>query len=409
MSGPDFDGFFGARPPARLGVAVSGGSDSLALLHLLADWGRAALHAVTVDHRLRPGSASEALHVARICEGLGVPHRVLEWRGWDGTGNLQDQARRNRYSLIADWARDEGLEAVALGHTADDLAETFLMRLSRAAGIDGLAAMEPVRVREGVIFLRPLLGQTRADLRAGLAARRVRWVEDPTNADEDYERVRARAALAALAPLGIDAMTVARSAVHLRDARQALARTAADWAAAQVRVAAGDVIFDRTALCRLPPDLIRRLVAGALCWVAGAGYPPRGAALSALLDALRGSPEAPGMTLHGCRAMISAMTLRITREHAAVAGLRGPTDAPWDGRWRLDGPHAAELEVRALGEAVRDCPDWRGTGLPRATLLASPAVWRDGRLVAAPVAGLGGGWTAGTGGRDEFVASLISH
>jgi tRNA(Ile)-lysidine synthase len=106
---------------------------------------------------------------------------------------------------------------------------------------------------------------------------------------------------------------------------------------------------------------------------------------------------------------VSDMTVRVAREHAAVAGLRGPTDAPWDRRWHLAGPHAPDLELRALGEAVRDCPDWRATGLPRATLLASPAVWRGAALVAAPVAGLANGWTADTGGAADFAAFLISH
>ncbi|MBT8475818.1 MAG: tRNA lysidine(34) synthetase TilS, partial [Alphaproteobacteria bacterium] len=93
------DRHFALSRPSRLGVAVSGGSDSLALLHLLHDWGRVPLAAVTVDHGLRPNSAGEAAHVAAICDGLGIPHSVLKWQGWDGRGNLQDQARRTRYSM----------------------------------------------------------------------------------------------------------------------------------------------------------------------------------------------------------------------------------------------------------------------------------------------------------------------
>ena len=151
--------------PARLGVAVSGGSDSLALLHLLHDRIRTGLAAVTVDHRLRPESASEALHVARLCERLGVPHDVLQRTGWDGRGNLQDQARRSRTSLIADWARSCGIEAVALGHTADDQAETVLMRLARAAGVDGLSGMAPRHAQEGIEWHRPLLTCGREALR----------------------------------------------------------------------------------------------------------------------------------------------------------------------------------------------------------------------------------------------------
>lgn len=360
-----FDDFFAGRMPGRLGVAVSGGSDSLALLHLLDDWGRVPLAAVTVDHGLRPESAGEAAHVAAICERLDIPHDVLTWQGWDGKGNLQDQARRTRYSMIADWARERGLDAVALGHTMDDQAETVLMRLAREAGVDGLS-----------------------------------------NVDEEFERVRVRKALAALEPLGIGVARIAASASHLLDARNALAQVAADFARDKVKSAAGDLIFDRTLLNRQPSEIRRRLLVGALKWVASAEYPPRRDALEDLDEAIARGENA---TLHGCRIMVSDFTLRITREAKAVEDLAGPTDAPWDTRWRLDGPHAPGLEVRALGEAVKACPDWRATRLPRATLLASPAIWKGESLVAAPVAGLPNGWSAEVADQSDFAACLLSH
>ncbi len=401
-----FDDFFAGRMPGRLGVAVSGGSDSLALLHLLSDWGRVALAAVTVDHGLRPESAGEAAHVAAVCDGLGIPHDVLTWEGWDGRGNLQDQARRTRYSMMADWARSEGLDAVALGHTADDQAETVLMRLAREAGVDGLSGMSPEIQRYGMRFCRPVLTARREALRDVLRARRVRWAEDPSNEDPAYERVRARRALAALDPLGISVEQIAGSARHLREARDALAQVAADFAREKVKSVAGDLIFDRTLLNRQPAEIRRRLLVGALKWVASAEYPPRREAL-ADLDAAIGRGE--NATLHGCRIMVSDFTLRVTREAKAVENLTSATDAAWDVRWRLDGPHAPDLEIRALGEAVKDCPDWRDTRLPRSTLLASPAVWRDNTLVAAPVAGLSNGWVAEVTDQSDFAASLISH
>ncbi len=401
-----FDDFFAGRMPGRLGVAVSGGSDSLALLHLLDDWGRVPLAAVTVDHGLRPESAGEAAHVAAICERLDIPHDVLTWQGWDGKGNLQDQARRTRYSMIADWARERGLDGVALGHTMDDQAETVLMRLAREAGVDGLSGMAPRVMRHGALFCRPLLGARREELREVLRDRRVAWADDPSNVDEEFERVRVRKALAALEPLGIGVARIAASASHLLDARNALAQVAADFARDKVKSAAGDLIFDRTLLNRQPSEIRRRLLVGALKWVASAEYPPRRDALEDLDEAIARGENA---TLHGCRIMVSDFTLRITREAKAVEDLAGPTDAPWDTRWRLDGPHAPGLEVRALGEAVKACPDWRATRLPRATLLASPAIWKGESLVAAPVAGLPNGWSAEVADQSDFAACLLSH
>ena len=396
----------GPRPPRDLGVAVSGGSDSLGLLHLLHDWGGCNLRAVTVDHGLRAASASEALHVARLCEGLGISHDVLTWEGWDGKGNVQAEARRTRYTLIADWARGHGLDAVALGHTRDDQAETVLMRLSREAGVDGLSGMAPDVERNGVRFVRPLLELGRTDIRADLERRGVRWIDDPTNEDEAFERVRARRALAALGGLGVTTETLAATARNLADARSALAHAAAEFSQDHAKVDRGDLIFDRARLNRLPDEIRRRVLAGALRWVVSAEYPPRREPLSDV-EAACNAPR--NVTLHGCLVLVSDMTVRVVREHAAVAGLEGPTDAPWDGRWHLDGPHAPDLALRALGEGIRHCPDWRGAGMPRASLLASPAVWRGETLVAAPIAGLTVGWTAETRDVAHFTASLIAH
>ena len=397
---------FGERPPGRLGVAVSGGSDSLALLHLLHEWGRSELFVVTVNHGLRKDAASEALHVARLCDRIEVPHQILQWAGWDGKGNLQDQARRNRYSIISEWAVEHDLDAVALGHTLDDQAETLLMRLARGAGVDGLSGMASRFTRGGAQFVRPLLSHSREDLRAFLRKRNLRWVDDPSNDDTDFERVRMREALALLAPLGVTTEALSAVAANLAEARDALSTIAANFVTRSAKVIAGDLIFDRPALSAQPAELRRRLVAQGVRWISSSEYPPRRQAVDAALRVMR---EGGNTTLHGCRVMVSDMTVRITREHAAVAGLSGPTDVLWDARWVLDGPHDPALEVRALGEAVKDCPDWRATGIPRISLLASPAIWRGLHLVAAPLAGHSSGWTATTRHANDFAGFLILH
>ena len=398
--------FYRRDRPARLGVAVSGGSDSLALLHLLREAELAPLSAVTLDHGLRPEAAVEALQVARICEDLGVPHDVLHWEGWDGHGNLQAEARRTRYHVIADWALGQGLDAVALGHTLDDQAETFLMRLAREAGVGGLAAMRDRFTRDGMVFHRPLLKVSRASLRDWLALRGRPWVDDPSNEDEGFERVRARRAIEALSPLGLTPDAIGVVAAQLRQAEDALSVAASDWANAHVTEAGGDLVIDRAALLALPRETGRRILSDGVRWVSGAEYPPRRDAVSSLWPAIRGELT---ITLGGCLFLNSRMTCRITREHAAVAGLTTPANAIWDGRWRLDGPGEPGLETRALGEAVALCPDWRETGLPRQSLLASPSIWRGGRLVAAPVAGLANGWAARADGRDTFTRFLKSR
>ena len=211
-------------PQARLGIAVSGGPDSLALLLLAHAARRGAVAAATVDHGLRPGSAAEAAEVARVCARLGVPHAILRVTVADG--NLQAEARSARYAALSGWMAECGLDALATAHHADDQAETLLMRLNRAGGVAGLAG---VRERGHVpgtdcLLLRPLLGWRRDELAAVVMAAGLVAADDPSNGDDRFDRVRLRLALQHAAWLDIPA--IATSAAHLADADAAL-----DWAA----------------------------------------------------------------------------------------------------------------------------------------------------------------------------------
>lgn len=397
--------------PGRLGIAVSGGGDSMALLHLMADWARDGgppIAAVTVDHGLRPAAADEAALVAQVCFGLRVAHDILRWDGQASAGNIMDAARRARLRLIGQWAQAQGIGTVALGHTADDQAETVLMRLGRGSGVDGLSGMALRRRAEGVDWMRPLLSVPRADLRGYLRRQGAPWVEDPTNDDPRRDRSRARQALTLLAPLGIDRGGLTETAARMALARRALEETALAGARAAARIEAGDVVFRRDLLLALPMETQLRLLAHALRWLTGADYRPR---LSALEAARAGALEGRRHTLAGGLLTGRATALRVGREPRAASLAESRVGQPWDGRWIVQGPDAPGLVVRALGETgLAACPDGRRTALPRATLMASPAVWKGDRLVAAPLARPDPDWQARpVQPPEQFFLSILSH
>jgi len=215
----------GARDPSlKLGIAVSGGPDSLGLLLLAAAARPGAVCAATVDHGLRAESAAEAAQVAAVCRDLGVPHETL--RVSVEPGNVQSEARTARYAALADWMAREGVAALATAHHADDQAETLVMRLNRASGVAGLAG---VRERGWVpesehLLIRPVLGWRRADLAAVVADAGLVAADDPSNRNTAFDRVRVRQALAGADWLDVGAW--ARCAENLADADAAL-----DWAA----------------------------------------------------------------------------------------------------------------------------------------------------------------------------------
>lgn len=268
----DLEALTGAAP-ARIGVAVSGGSDSLALLLLARSAYPGRVEAATVDHGLRPEAAAEAAFVASLCAGLGVPHATLE-AGMRDTANLQAAARDRRYALLGAWAGAAGLSCLATAHHLDDQAETLVMRLLRGAGLAGLAAIRPA-FAGAVPVVRPLLGWRRGDLAALVAAAGIEAVADPSNTDERFDRVRIRRRLAEADWIAPEPL--ARSAAALAQAEAAL-----DWAAERLwQERADGPVLDPAGL---PEEMRRRLVIRMLAALGAAA--PRGEALGRLLATL---------------------------------------------------------------------------------------------------------------------------
>ena len=277
----------GRRDGPKLGLAVSGGPDSLALLLLAhaAMPGRVA--AATVDHQLRPESAREAAEVAALCARLAVPHHTLAVDVAEG--NLQAEARRARYAALGRWLESEGLRALATGHHADDQAETLLLRLNRASGVAGLAGTRARGVVPGtpVPLLRPLLDWRRSALARIVADAGIVAAADPSNTDDRFDRARLRKELAGADWLDVPA--IAQSAAHLADADLAL-----DWAAARewqdgVRREELGVLYGPRAPRAIALRVIARIVAELY------GAEPRGSAVARVYDALiAGSPASIG-------------------------------------------------------------------------------------------------------------------
>ncbi|MEM7547331.1 MAG: tRNA lysidine(34) synthetase TilS [Pseudomonadota bacterium] len=394
---------------ARMGLSVSGGGDSMALMYLAHRWSAdrgTALRVAVVDHGLRADSAAEAAFVQDRAAALGMEADVLRWTDWSGQGNLQAAARRARRDLVAAWARRQGIGTVALGHTMDDQAETVLMRLGRGAGVDGLSAMAPQSEAAGLRWLRPLLGLRREALRRWLVAGGREWVDDPSNDDPRFDRVRARAALGHLHDLGVTVEGLSATSDRLRDAREALDQGVAALAAqAATWGHCGELRLNLAALRAAPAELARRLLRCGLRSVAGTAYGARAEAEAKLMSAMLGLQLGGGRSLHGCIIRPDGPTsVVVMREVAALDPLPRPFgEAPmlWDGRFRI-APRApiADARIAPLGEAglrhLRDVADagqwaappaWRGA--PRAAQLTTPALWQRGRLRAAPLADYG--------------------
>lgn len=408
----ELEGLFGPcaeQAERACALAVSGGSDSTALMVLFADWLRqrradAGVHTVlTVDHGLRPESAAEARAVADHAAALGFRHAVLAWRGPKPATGLQAAARAARYQLMRAHMAAHGIATLLTAHTRDDQAETLLMRLARGSGLDGLAAIAPsIETGTGggsgaLRIVRPLLAVAKTRLRATLEARGIAWIEDPSNQSPAFERTRWRAARADLEALGLSGEMLALSARRLQRARAALDAVTDQYCAPREGLVHTDPcgIFriDRARLCQLPEEIAVRVIGRCIAAAGGSGEPVPMGRLEAIVAGLwQGrADEVGGWTLARAQIAATGGTVEIQREPGRLAlpvvTVGGGDKVLWDGRFIIeiaDGLQGS-LEVRALGEAglaelKRLGPAIKGTS----GLLLAPSLWCQGGLAAVP-------------------------
>jgi tRNA(Ile)-lysidine synthase len=333
-------------------IALSGGGDSVALLHLLTEHlGAARLRAAVVDHKLREGSVADAHKAAEIARGVGVEAHVLDLR-WPETGNRAHEAARTlRYAALCQIARELGARIIATGHTRDDQAETVFLRASRGSGMRGLAGMRAFASApswpegRGLGVARPLLSARRKELRDFLAARRAAWIEDPANENEIHARVRARRTLADLEREGLDPMRLAVLAERLRPHVDAIDEAAAALIGDVATFDEDEIVFDRS-IWRGEAAVRQRaldvLIAAAAGGERGAS-PSQVGSLSEVLD----RPDFSGATLGGAWLRPRADRIVIARDPGALTGradgaapvpplrLAPGEEAVWDGRVAL--------------------------------------------------------------------------
>lgn len=375
--------------PDTLAVAVSGGSDSLSLLYLINSWSNKKnlkIVILTVDHNLRNGSADEALYVGELCNKLGLIHKTLFWDHKDIEGNLSASAREARYRLMQNSIPSDAI--LITGHTLDDQAETFLMRLRRGSGVDGLASMAEQSYlsfgNDGITIFRPLLDFERQTLRKILKFYKVDWIEDPTNNDQSFERVRVRDLLARFVEIGIDKNTIGRTALLMQSAKTALNHFASDCYEKFGSCDNGDIIFDFSEFSKQPLDVKRRLISAAQKWISNQKYRPRLSQVDALINSI---DEKVTFSGSGTICYFHNNSIRITREaNACVCEIEASNDVIFDRRWKLIAlENCKDLTIKCLGEDGYTLlePGIRKK-IPYKTIIALPALFNDNNLINFP-------------------------
>jgi tRNA(Ile)-lysidine synthase len=388
------------EPAPDLAVAVSGGADSLALTLLADRWARArggSVVALTVDHRLRPDSAAEAVRVGAWLAERGIRHEILVWAGPYPLHDLQAAARAARYRLLGQWCRQASRLHLLTAHHQDDQAETLILRLGRGSGLAGLAAMAPIVEERHHRLLRPLLAVPSRRLRATLTALGQDWIEDPSNRNPAFARARVRAARALFAETGLTPERLAETSRHLARARIVLEQLTERLLVAGAGLhPAGFALLAPQAFTAAADEIRLRALAAVIATIGGAEFPPRFERLERAAQALGGGTLGGGKTLGGCRLVPWRGHILVLREPAAMAP---PTPLPdgggtisWDHRFLIEVPRGCggrDVSVGGLG--IEGAARMRGIVqasptpyLPSSVRPSLPALWRKGTLLGVP-------------------------
>ena len=387
------------RPPV-VAVAVSGGADSLALTLLAAQWAESAggkAIGLTVDHGLRQGSGAEARLVGDWLRRHGIAHEILRWIPPDPIKNVQAAAREARYRLLGDWCRANSVLHLLTAHHREDQAETFLLRLGRGSGLFGLACMPKIDEQPHYRLLRPLLGIPAARLKENLRSADQDWIDDPSNQNRQFARVRLRETTA-LTELGLDHARIAQTAEHLGMARNAEEQEVASLLARAVVVDPSGFVTAKPDVLRLAvPEIRLRALSSILATVSGLEFPPRFQSLQRLDRDIVDDALAHGRTLSGCRIVPVHSSIVVYREKRAIAPplqLQGMDETLWDGRYlirvtpqisaKFDELYVGPLQQSGIDALRAIVGPHFASHLPKCVMPTLPGFWQGDRLIHAP-------------------------
>jgi tRNA(Ile)-lysidine synthase len=345
--------FFSFVDNKKVAVAVSGGSDSLALLYLTHGWvgAKGEVIALTVDHGLRPESAAETQRVRAQLNKDNIKHKILKWeKSFIPSNNIQAKARNARYNLLVNWCKDNGHNTLLVAHTLNDQIETFFMNLARGSGLDGLAGIKEKVNIDGIDIIRPLLNTEKSVLENYLVSKSIPWIQDPSNFNEKFTRVKIRNFInnKLIQGLGLEEdifyKRMNSTMHHITRAQTYIEAKVNEAISIAVKIySEGYAEIDLEYIKNLSEELYLRLLTKTLCSIGGKIYKPRYESLYNLYTDLITVDRKLERTLSGCKIFIRTKNslkklLVVVREepkNKILSNLNYNKPILWDNRFEI--------------------------------------------------------------------------
>jgi tRNA(Ile)-lysidine synthase len=368
--------FFSIKDDIKIAVAVSGGSDSLALLYLTNAWmgSKGEMAALIVDHGLRPESTLEAYEVSVQLNNDNIKHEILKWENFSTpSSNIQAKARNARYHLLLNWCKNNGYDSLLVAHTLNDQIETFFMNLARGSGLDGLSGIKEKTNINGIDIIRPLLNVEKSDLQKYLICRKINWIQDPSNYNEKFTRVKIRKFIDQhlMEGLGLKKnifyKRINSTINHIARAKTYIEANIDDIISKAVKIYnEGYAEIDLEYIKNLSEELYLRLLTKTLCSIGGKVYRPRYESLYNLYSDIITADRKLERTLSGCKIFIRTnnslkkklLVVREVPKYEMLSDLKSSKPTLWDNRFEVtfvgkqNPPQVRHLGKKAWQEIV---------------------------------------------------------
>ena len=283
-------------------VAVSGGSDSMALAllsGLLKQEENKKIYFVHVDHGIRKNSGKEALQLKKILKKIQINLKIIK-NNKSIKKNIQKSARDRRYQILSDFSKKNGIKALVTAHHKDDQIETFLIRLSRGSGVEGLSSMSEIsKLNSGIKLLRPFLKFTKEDLKSITKKFFNKIIKDPSNKNKKFLRTNIRELTRILKSKGIDPNQIFRSIENISSTKVAINFYVKQSLKKFVKFRKKETIFDLSMFQKEPVDVKFKIINTIVKNRTAKYYPPRAKKVLNLINRFK-SKSTQKSTLGGC-------------------------------------------------------------------------------------------------------------
>ena len=386
---------------SKIAIAVSGGVDSMVLMNLAKEsdfLNDKNVFILVVDHDLRAESKQEAKFVKNEAKKIGFPTRILKWKGSKPNKRIQEEARNKRYSLLINFCRENNINNLYLAHHLDDQIETFLFRMFRGSGLQGLTSFSSSYERNGLTLIRPLIDTPKSELISYARRKKINWVEDPSNENQKYDRVKLRKVLPLIYKEGFDKKVFLKSVKKLRLANQALDQITKEFVLQYVIINKNISVFIKKELfLTAPEDVQLRVLQNTIRIFSGERYySPNYLKILNLMNWARNDNDISAKTLGGTIFRKRKGGLILYKEVKKLNDIKPiklskSKYKAWDNRFLIKINKSVKGEISYLGnEGVKILKSKKilgkkgFNGIPLTALYSIPAMWDGKRLISAP-------------------------